>query len=174
MVPDSIQLVSLKEINCHEDIPETHPTIAGNAIQKAAYIKEHYGLDCFAEDTGLEVEALDNAPGVLTARYAGPQKDADDNMDLLLLNLEQQSNRNARFKTVIALIWQGETYTFEGIAPGQIAKTRQGSEGFGYDPIFIPQNYERSFAQMTLEEKQKISHRGIATRQLIQFFQERI
>ena len=130
------EIVSLSEINCHEDIPETAETLEGNALQKARYIKEHFGYDCFADDTGLEVEALHNAPGVYSARYAGPGHDSEANMKKLLHEMEGKENRKARFRTVIALVWNGKTYTFDGIVNGTITTTKRGENGFGYDPIF--------------------------------------
>ena len=169
LVPSHIKLVSLKEIGCLEDIPETQDTIEGNAVQKANYIKEHYGVDCFADDTGLEVEALDDAPGVFSARYAGPDRNADDNMNLLLSELKSVENRSARFKTVIALYLKEELITFEGICEGEILNEKSGVKGFGYDPIFKPKNASCSFAEMNSEEKNIISHRGIAIQELVQF-----
>ena len=170
LVPSHIKLVSLKEIGCLEDIPETQDTIEGNAVQKANYIKEHYGLDCFADDTGLEVEALDDAPGVFSARYAGPDRNADDNMNLLLSELKSKENRSARFKTVIALCFRGELITFEGICEGEITKSKTGTEGFGYDPIFQPKGYKKTFAEISLDEKNRIGHRGKAVSKLVRYF----
>lgn len=169
LIPDTIQLLSLKDIGCFEDIPETQDTIEGNAIQKAEYVKQHYGYDCFADDTGLEVEALQGAPGVFSARYAGPQRDANDNMDKLLLNLKDKPNRNAHFKTVIALVLNGTLNTFTGICEGCITETKYGDSGFGYDPIFKASGYDKTFAEITLEEKNSIGHRGKAVSQLIAF-----
>lgn len=171
---DRMDVKSLKDIGCDVDIPETADTLEGNALQKARYVVEHYHIDCFADDTGLEVNALNGAPGVHTARYAelfgnGATHDSDANMNLLLHNLEKKSNRRARFRTVIALIIGGEEYLFEGIAPGQILTERHGQEGFGYDPIFQPDGYDRSFAEMTADEKNAISHRGRATQKLVEF-----
>lgn len=168
------EVLGLKDIGCDVDIPETADTLEGNALQKARYVKQHFGFDCFADDTGLEVEALDGAPGVHTARYAelsgyGTTHDSDANMNLLLHNLEKKCDRRARFRTVIALIIEKEEHLFEGIAPGQILTERHGQEGFGYDPIFQPDGYDRSFAEMTAEEKNAISHRGRATHQLCKF-----
>ena len=157
-----IALVSLKAIGCLEDIPETKDTIAGNAIQKAQYVYDKYNMSCFAEDTGLEIVALGGEPGVKTARYAGPAKDAAANMALVLEKLIHQKDRSARFKTVIALLLQGELYTFEGIVNGHIAHEKKGAKGFGYDPIFIPENQNLSFAEMGDEAKNAISHRGRA------------
>ncbi len=163
------KIVSLEDIGCTEEIPETRPTIEGNAIQKAEYVKEKYGIDCFAEDTGLEVEALGGEPGVYSARYAGPEKDARANMNLLLKKLEGKKNRNARFKTVIALILDNNTHTFEGIVEGKIALGPSGEKGFGYDPVFLPENRSFSFAEMSAEEKNKISHRARAMKKLEAF-----
>ncbi|MGB2143685.1 MAG: non-canonical purine NTP diphosphatase [Flavobacteriaceae bacterium] len=170
LLPSHIKLVSLEEIGCVEDIPETQDTIEGNAIQKADYIKTHYGLDCFADDTGLEVMALDGAPGVYSARYAGPQRNADDNMNLLLSELASKDNRSARFKTVIAMHFQGEFITFEGICEGEITKSKTGTEGFGYDPIFQPTSFEKTFAEISLDEKNRIGHRGKAVSKLVTYF----
>ncbi|WP_053975415.1 non-canonical purine NTP diphosphatase [Mangrovimonas xylaniphaga] len=172
LIPSNIQLLSLKDIDCLEDIPETQDTIEGNAIQKANYIKENYGYDCFADDTGLEVEALDGAPGVYSARYAGPQKDANDNMDKLLEALENHSNRKAQFKTVIALSLNGKQHTFTGICKGNITQEKAGSAGFGYDPIFKPEGYELTFAEISMEEKNRIGHRGKAVAQLVEYLNQ--
>lgn len=169
MLPKSIQIISLDEINCFEEIPETSNTIEGNAILKANYVTQKYGYDCFADDTGLEVESLNNEPGVFSARYAGDQKNADDNMNKLLANLEGKTNRYAQFKTVIALNLNGEQYLFTGIAKGEITLGKTGNQGFGYDPIFQPENFKETFAQLSLAVKNKISHRGKATLQLIDF-----
>lgn len=170
ILPANIKIVSLQEIGCNEDIPETSATIEGNAIQKAKYIKENYGYDCFADDTGLEVEILDGEPGVYSARYAGETKDANANMDKLLKKLETKSNRNARFKTVIALVINNELKTFTGICSGNITKSKKGKDGFGYDPIFMPNGYTKTFAELPLTEKNKIGHRGKAIQQLIDYF----
>lgn len=169
LIPDHITVLSLKDIGCHEDIPETQDTIKGNAIQKAAYIKTQYGYDCFADDTGLEVDALHGEPGVYSARYAGLQRNADDNMNKLLANLENQDNRQAQFKTVIALHLNGKLQTFTGICKGEITKTKSGSDGFGYDPIFKADGRTQTFAEMTLEEKNLIGHRGKAVKDLVEF-----
>lgn len=169
MLPCEIQIISLESIGCHEDIPETSNTIEGNAIQKANYVLEKYGYDCFADDTGLEVEALNNEPGVFSARYAGEQRNADDNINLLLSNLENKSNRKAQFKTVICLNYKGKQHLFIGIAKGEITKVKTGTGGFGYDPIFQPEGYQQTFAEISLSEKNIISHRGKATQLLIDF-----
>lgn len=170
MLPKSIEIISLESIGCTEEIPETADTIDGNAIMKANYITEKYGYDCFADDTGLEVEVLNGAPGVYSARYAGEQKSAEDNMNKLLQNLENELNRKAQFKTVIALNLNGEQHLFTGIAKGDIISEKIGDKGFGYDPIFRPEGYQETFAQLSLETKNAISHRGKATRELIAFF----
>jgi XTP/dITP diphosphohydrolase len=169
MLPETITILSLEDIGCFEEIPETSNTIEGNAILKANYVSEKYGCDCFADDTGLEVLSLNGAPGVYSARYAGEQRDANDNMDKLLLNLEDKPNRNAQFKTVITLNLKGKQYLFTGIAKGQITFQKSGNQGFGYDPVFRPEAYTETFAELSLEIKNKISHRGKATSQLIAF-----
>ena len=169
MLPNSIEIMSLESIGCLEDIPETSNTIEGNAIQKANYVTEKYGYDCFADDTGLEVEALNGEPGVDSAHYAGQQRNAADNMDKLLKNLDNHSNRNAQFKTVIALNLKGKQYLFTGIAKGEIISEKKGEKGFGYDPIFQPDGFAETFAQLSMEQKGEISHRGKATKQLIDF-----
>jgi XTP/dITP diphosphohydrolase len=169
LIPEHITLLSLKDINCLEDIPETQDTIEGNALQKAQYVKTNYGYDCFADDTGLEVAALDGAPGVYSARYAGPQRAASDNMNLLLENLKPHTDRTAQFKTVIALSLQGQTHQFTGICEGHITEEKHGNKGFGYDPIFKPKGHSITFAEMALELKNSIGHRGKATAQLISF-----
>ncbi|WP_299094948.1 non-canonical purine NTP diphosphatase [uncultured Winogradskyella sp.] len=172
LIPETIELLSLEDIGCLEDIPETQPTIEGNAIQKAEYVKKNYNYDCFADDTGLEVTALNGEPGVLSARYAGPQRNADDNMNKLLSHLENASSRAAQFKTVIALHLNGELKTFTGICKGEITTEKQGEKGFGYDPIFKAEGYSQTFAEISLEEKNKVGHRGKAVTQLIQFLNE--
>ncbi|WP_426432452.1 non-canonical purine NTP diphosphatase [Winogradskyella sp. HB-48] len=172
LVPKHITLLSLKDIGCHEELPETTVTIEGNAQQKASYVKDHYGYDCFADDTGLEVDALNGAPGVDTAHYAGPQRSAEDNMNKLLTNLKQATTRKAQFKTVIALHLNGELKTFTGICKGEITTEKQGTQGFGYDPIFKAEGYNQTFAEISLEEKNKIGHRGKAVSQLIEFLNQ--
>lgn len=172
MLPESITILSLERIGCFEDIPETADTIEGNAIQKANYVTQKYGFDCFADDTGLEVVALNGEPGVFSARYAGEQRNADDNMNKLLVNLSDKNNRAAQFKTVIALNLRGEQHLFTGIAKGAITLEKIGNQGFGYDPIFQPEGYIETFAQLALDIKNKISHRGKATQQLITFLQK--
>lgn len=158
------EVLSLREIGCDADIPETSDTFAGNALQKATYVKEHYGYDCFADDSGLEVDALGGAPGVYSARYSG--KGSEANMDKLLHNLTGKSERGAQFRTVIALLIGEHTQLFEGIVRGTIIEERRGSEGFGYDPIFIPDGYTNTFAELGSEIKNRISHRAKAVEQL--------
>ena len=168
-LPEDIQIISLKEIECFEDIPETQNTIEGNALQKANYVYDNYGVACFADDTGLEVTELNGEPGVFSARYAGPEKDAEKNMQKLLKGLSNHRDRSAQFKTVIALVGINETQTFEGICKGNITNKKQGDKGFGYDPIFQPNGFEKTFAQMSIELKNQIGHRGKAVKQLIDF-----
>ena len=173
IVGESIEIYSLKEINCLEEIPETADTIRDNAIMKAQYVAEKYGVDCFADDTGLEVSALGGAPGVHTARYASAEgHDTIGNMQLLLQNLKGETDRSAQFVTYIALIIKGEIRTFEGVCKGTILTQMQGNEGFGYDPIFQPEGFEETFAQMTSEQKNAVSHRGKATRKLIEYLKD--
>lgn len=164
-------VLSLSEIGCHDDIPETADTLAGNAEQKARYVKEHYGYDCFADDTGLLVDALNGEPGVYSARYAGPGHDSLANMALLLGNMADKVDRKAHFSTVICLIMDGATHFFEGRVDGVITTEPAGCGGFGYDPVFCPEGSEVTFAEMTDEAKNTISHRGRATRKLIDFLQ---
>lgn len=169
MLPECITIVSLESIGCFEDIPETADTIEGNAILKANYVSDNYGYDCFADDTGLEVAVLKGEPGVYSARYAGEHRNAEDNMDKLLNALKDKNNRNAQFKTVIALNVKGKQELFTGIAKGHITLEKIGNEGFGYDPIFQPNGYKETFAELSLAIKNEISHRGKATQQLIHF-----
>lgn len=169
MMPDHVKLLSLDDIGLNDDIPETAGTIAGNAIQKVNYVKQRYDLPVFADDTGLEVLSLNNEPGVYSARYAGDHKNSDDNMSLLLEKLGTSTDRKARFVTVIALALNRHELIFEGVCEGEITKERSGTAGFGYDPIFSPNGYQTTFAQMSLTEKATISHRGIALRRLIDY-----
>lgn len=164
-----VRLRGLKDIGCTDDIPETGTTLEDNARQKAWYIWDKYRVNCFADDTGLEVFALNNEPGVMSARYAGPQKNPQDNMDKLLKALENETNRTAQFRTVICLIIDGQEKLIEGVVKGTIARERSGLAGFGYDPIFIPEGHQVSFAEMTLEEKNAISHRGRAIKLLVDY-----
>lgn len=168
IIGDKFNILSLKDINCNEDIPETADTLEGNAEIKARYIKDHYGYDCFADDTGLEVEVLGGEPGVKSARYAGDNHDSQANMELLLKNMQGKSNRKARFRTVISLIIGDELSLMDGIVEGEITLDKAGNSGFGYDPIFKPIESELTFAQMGSDEKNKISHRGRATAKLIE------
>jgi XTP/dITP diphosphohydrolase len=180
---DSIEVLSLNDIGCHEDIPETGTTLEANALQKAQYVYDHYHIDCFADDTGLEVDALGGAPGVYSARYAAVgcaatlsqsiDHDSEANMTRLLSELGENNNRNARFRTVIALIQQGELHEFEGIVNGQIIRERRGGEGFGYDPIFQPDGYDQTFAELGTEVKNHISHRARATQKLADYLLKR-
>lgn len=172
MLPKTIELLSLEDIGCTEDIPETADTIEGNAILKANYVTQKYGYPCFADDTGLEVEILNGEPGVYSARYAGEQKNADDNMNKLLNNLKDKKNRMAQFKTIITLNINNEQHLFEGIIKGEIISEKRGIKGFGYDPIFVPKGFSTTFAEMEMSEKAKLSHRGIATRKLISFLEK--
>ena len=174
MLPCDIEILSLESIGCFEEIPETSTTIEGNAIQKANYVTEKYGYNCFADDTGLEVNTLNNEPGVFSARYAGLQRNPEDNMDKLLSNLLNNPNRKAQFKTIICLNVNNEQYLFEGIVKGQITTKKIGIGGFGYDPIFQPNGYDETFAELSLETKNIISHRGIATKKLLDFIKSKI
>lgn len=166
---DKFKLLSLSDINCFEEIPETSPTIEENSLEKAEYVYKKYKTNCFADDTGLEIEALDGRPGVYSARYAGGDKNMDSNIDKILSELKDQNNRNARFKTVVSLILNGEVYQFEGIINGKIIKEKTGTAGFGYDPVFMPNDYDITFAEMEPVLKNKISHRGIAVQKLVEF-----
>ena len=168
-VPKSIQIVTLEEIGCTEDIAETGMTLEENAIIKANYVTEKYGLSCFADDTGLEIDALNGEPGVYSARYAGEDKNADKNMNLVLQKLSDSINRKAQFKTVIALNINNKQHLFTGVVEGDIRNEKTGTNGFGYDPIFEPENLGKTFAEMTLEEKNKLSHRGRAVEKLVEF-----
>ena len=164
-----VEVLSLNDIGCNVDIPETGSTLEENALQKAQYIYDHYHIDCFADDTGLEVDALNGAPGVYSARYAGDGHDSEANMTKLLNELGENNNRSARFRTVIALIQQGEVHEFEGIVNGEIIRERRGGEGFGYDPIFQPDGYDQTFAELGLDIKNQISHRARATRKFAEY-----
>ena len=169
---DRFEVLSLSDINCHDDIPETGDTFQDNALQKARYVKEHYGYDCFADDTGLEVKALGGAPGVHSARYAGDH-DSEANMTKLLRELEKKQDRSAQFRTVVALILNGQEVLFEGIVKGTIATERHyGQTGFGYDPVFIPQGFDKTFSQMSPESKNTVSHRGRAVRKLADYLKQ--
>ena len=169
LIPKEIEIISLNEIGCNEDIPETGDSLEANAFQKAHYIKDNFNYDCFADDTGLEIDELNGDPGVYSARYAGPERNANANMNKVLNELKGKKNRKAQFRTAIALILKGEEHLFEGKVEGYISKDKQGNEGFGYDPIFIPENDIRSFAQMSMQEKGAISHRGRAVKKLVAY-----
>jgi len=173
LVPNSIQLLSMAELGIHGELPETRETIKENAIQKAEALYDEVKVNSFAEDTGLEVDALDGAPGVYTARYAGNRKDSSANMELLLENLKNKSDKGAQFRTNIALIWNKETYVFEGIVRGKIACEKRGEGGFGYDPIFIPDGHEKTFAELPSKIKQNISHRARAFQKMMAFLDEK-
>ncbi|WP_299157216.1 non-canonical purine NTP diphosphatase [uncultured Tenacibaculum sp.] len=173
MLPNSIELLSLKDISCFDDIEETATTLEGNAKIKANYITQKYKLNCFADDTGLEVNSLNGAPGVYSARYSGEPSNAENNMQKLLTELKNKDDRSAQFRTSICLNLNGEQYLFNGICKGEILKHKQGEKGFGYDPIFQPDDFEKSFAQMTSEEKNKISHRGLAIQDLVNFLKDK-
>ena len=166
-------ILNLHDIGCTEDIPETTDSLQGNALQKAQFVKDKYGLDCFSDDTGLEIEALHGRPGVYSARYAGEHCSFQDNIDKVLSEMEGIENRNAVFTTVIALLYDGKKYFFEGRIEGEITKEASGTEGFGYDPIFKPKGYHKTFAELGDEEKNKISHRAIAMQKLLIFLKER-
>jgi XTP/dITP diphosphohydrolase len=167
------QLSTLEQIGCEEELPETTDTLEGNSLQKAQYLFDHYKLACIADDSGLEVEALNGEPGVYSARYAGPQRNSDDNIDLLLEKLKPHANRKARFRSVITLIDEfGNPRLFEGTVNGRIIEERRGTDGFGYDPIFVPEGYHQTFAEISFEEKNQISHRARAIQKLFAFFQE--
>ncbi|MGC1244532.1 MAG: non-canonical purine NTP diphosphatase [Chryseosolibacter sp.] len=169
LIEPDFRILCLDEIGCTEELPETASTLEGNSFQKAEYVHARFHLPCFADDTGLEVDALNDAPGVFSARYAGEQKNSQDNIALLLKNLSGNPNRKARFRTVITLIGLGSTKTFEGIVHGSILETGRGAAGFGYDPVFQPQGYTKTMAEMTLAEKNLISHRAIAVKKLVAY-----
>ena len=172
LLPKNFKLLSLDDIRCVEDIKETASTIEGNAILKASYVKDHYGYDCFADDTGLEVDALNGEPGVYSARYAGTSNNAALNIKKLLDNLTTSKNRDARFKTAIALNYKGSQVLFLGVCDGEIISEKRGEKGFGYDPVFQPKGFEQTFAEMSLQQKSEIGHRGKAMRQLIEYLTE--
>ena len=164
-----LEILSLSDINCHEDIPETGNTLKENALIKAKFVKDKFGLDCFADDSGLEVDALNNAPGIYSSRYAGPDCNSEDNMQKLLQDLQGKENRSAQFRTAIALIMNGEEHYFEGIIKGDIIHQKKGTNGFGYDPIFKPTGYDKTFGELPEEIKNSLSHRAIATKKLVAF-----
>ena len=172
MLPNSIELLSLKDINCFDEIDETEITLEGNAQLKADHITKKFGYNCFADDTGLEVESLDGKPGVYSARFAGEPSNSENNMQKILLKLENKENRKAQFRTAVCLNLDGKQFLFNGICKGEILTEKQGEKGFGYDPIFQPERYKQSFAEMSSEEKNKISHRGLAIQKLVNFLSE--
>src|SRR5690554_2208429 len=169
----SLEILSLTDIGCNEEIDETGITLNENALIKATYVKERYGFDCFADDTGLEVDALEGAPGVYSARYAGEACRPEDNMEKLLAEMKETENRRAQFRTVIALHCNGENHLFEGVIRGSITREKKGNEGFRYDPIFMPEGYDKTFAELGIEVKNQISHRAVATGKLMHFLLER-
>jgi len=173
IIPDFVELQSMQEFGIRTDLPETSSTIPANAMQKAKALYDMLKMNVFAEDTGLEVDALNGEPGVYTARYAGPQRNPDANMDLILKKLKSESNRAAQFRTVIGMFWNGKSYTFEGIVRGRIVHKKSGNGGFGYDPIFVPEGYTKTFAQLEESIKNKISHRALAVTEMISFLQSR-
>lgn len=171
-ISSKINLLGLEDIGCKDELPETQDTLEGNALQKARFVHDNYKVNCFSDDTGLEVEALDGRPGVYSARYAGEQKSAEDNMDKILGEMKQFENRKAKFRTVIALIFDGKEFLFEGFIEGKITYEKKGGKGFGYDPIFIPDGSQMTFAEMNLDEKNKISHRALAVNKLVNFLND--
>ena len=171
IIGDKIKLLSLKDIGCTEEIPEEQPTLEGNARRKSTYILKKYGYPCFADDTGLEIDALNGEPGVYSARYAGEEKSAEANMNKVLSKLAEKNNRKARFRTVISLIINGKENQFEGVVEGEILTNKKGDSGFGYDPIFQPDGFETTFAEMNLSDKNIISHRGRAVEKLVEYLQ---
>jgi len=172
LINNSIELLSLNDIDCTDVIPENRETLEGNASEKSFYIFNKYGMNCFADDTGLEIEALNGEPGVYSARYAGEEKNSDNNMDLVLEKLHKIKNRNARFRTVISLLIDGHETQFEGVVEGYILEEKRGQTGFGYDPIFQPKESDYSFAELSMEEKNKISHRGRAVQKLVKYLNQ--
>lgn len=169
LLGDEFQLLNLSDINCNVELPETHDTLEENAKEKAQYIYDNFKINCFADDTGLEIESLNNAPGVYSARYAGEEKNSEANMNKVLDELKDFKNRKARFRTVVSLIIEGKEFKFEGIVDGEIIKEKRGEKGFGYDPIFIPNGYAQTFAELPIEEKNMISHRARAINKLIDY-----
>lgn len=172
VIGDQVETLSLKDIKCMDEIPENQDTLEGNALEKSRYVHDKFKVNCFADDTGLEIEALENRPGVYSARYAGEKKDPGANMDKVLEEMQHVSHRKAKFRTVIALILEDKEYLFEGVVEGVITKEKKGKKGFGYDPIFLPDGYDRTFAEMDLDEKNTISHRARAVNQLVSFLKK--
>lgn len=173
LVPSSIEIMSLKDINCNEELPETSDNLEDNAAQKAYYVFDNYGFNCFADDTGLEIDALDGRPGVYSARYAGEKCISEDNMQKVLSEMKGEDNRDACFRTIISLVIDGKEFQFEGQVDGQIIPEKWGDKGFGYDPIFLPDGFEESYAQMSVQKKNEISHRGLAVKKLIEFLKNK-
>jgi len=169
LMPLEFEVLTLNDIDIKEDIPETSSTLEGNASQKSNYIKEHFSLDCFSDDTGLEITALNNEPGIYSARYAGSSRNADDNMNLVLSKLADKTDRTAQFRTVISLILEGKEHLFEGVVKGKIIDKKRGTDGFGYDPIFVPEGQDKTFAELSIDEKNKLSHRARAFEKMIHF-----
>lgn len=169
LLDERFEILTLSEINCNDEIPETAETLEGNSLLKAQFISENFEVNCFADDTGLEIETLDGKPGVYSARYAGEEKSAEANMNRVLSELENSTNRNAQFRTVITLILENKTFTFEGIVKGEIIREKRGTDGFGYDPIFVPEGQNKTFAEMTMAEKNLQSHRARAFQKMIAF-----
>ncbi len=174
MLPPEIQLLSLKDINCFDDVEETEDTLEGNAKLKANHIRDNYEVDCFSDDTGLEVEALDGRPGVYSARYAGEPANAENNIEKLLGELDGKTNRKAQFRTAICLNLNNEEFFFEGICKGRIIEEKRGAKGFGYDPVFIPEGFDQTFAEMSEADKNRISHRGLAIQKLTDFLKSKL
>ena len=172
LLGEGVEILSLKDIGCNEELPETQETLEGNALQKASYVADKYGVNCFADDTGLEVESLNGAPGVYSARYAGVECKAEDNMAKVLSELDGKENRTAKFRTIVALILNGEEHSFEGKIDGSITRSKSGSDGFGYDPIFQPNGFDTTFSEMSMSQKNAISHRGKAVAELVAFLKE--
>ena len=170
LLPDDFQILTLTQINCIDEIPETSETLEGNSLLKAQFVSDNFNLNCFADDTGLEIDAIKGRPGVYSARYAGEEKNAEANINLVLSELRNESNRKAQFRTVITLILNDKTHVFEGIVRGEISNEKRGTDGFGYDPIFIPEGQTKTFAEMTLAEKNQQSHRARAFEKMIAFF----
>ncbi|MDX1652009.1 MAG: RdgB/HAM1 family non-canonical purine NTP pyrophosphatase [Brumimicrobium sp.] len=174
ILPGYIEVKTLQDLGCYDEIPEEKPDFKGNALQKATYIHEKFGVNCFADDSGLEIDALNGEPGIYSARYAGPKRDSNDNMDLVLKRMQGKSDRKARFKTIIALIMDGKEYFFEGTIDGKIRDQKSGNNGFGYDPIFEPESCGKTFAEMSLEEKNSMSHRSRAIQKMAKFFIDQV
>jgi len=172
MLGRDFEILSLEEIGCHEELPEEQDTLEGNSEQKARYVYDNYGINCFADDTGLEIDALAGAPGVYSARYAGPQRSSEDNMFKLLNELKDKGDRSGQFRTIVSLVLAGELHHFEGVVKGSILSEKRGEGGFGYDPVFVPEGYSKTFAEMDMQQKNQISHRGLAVKKLVGFLKK--